>query len=194
MLLPGFYVAVQVFHYDMIPLKFLVTLMNSVAGLPLKPLSETLFVIILFEIIREAGVRMPRAVGMALSIVGALVLGDTAVKAGLISSPSVMIVALSSIALYTVPKQVGTTSILRLMMTFAGGLGGMYGLVIATLFLVIYLAGLDGYMTPYLAPFAPLIKPDLKDALVRKPLDRMVTRPRSIPNVNRIRRKTWKKS
>lgn len=193
-LLPGFYVAVQVFHYDMIPLKFLVTLMNSVAGLPLKPLSETLFVIILFEIIREAGVRMPRAVGMALSIVGALVLGDTAVKAGLISSPSVMIVALSSIALYTVPKQVGTTSILRLMMTFAGGLGGMYGLVIATLFLVIYLAGLDGYMTPYLAPFAPLIKPDLKDALVRKPLDRMVTRPRSIPNVNRIRRKTWKKS
>lgn len=191
-LLPGFYVAVQVYHYDMIPLKFLVTLMNSVAGLPLGPLSETLFVIILFEIIREAGVRMPRAVGMALSIVGALVLGDTAVKAGLISSPSVMIVALSSIALYTAPKLVGTVSILRLLMTFAGGLGGMFGLVVATLFLIVYLCTLDSYMTPYLAPFAPLIKPDLKDALIRKPLGDLDTRPQSIPNVNRTRRKFWK--
>lgn len=192
-LLPGFYVAVQVYHYDMIPLKFLVTLMNAVAGLPLTPLSETLFVIILFEIIREAGVRMPRAVGMALSIVGALVLGDTAVKAGLISSPSVMIVALSSIALYTVPKLVGTTSILRLLMTLAGGLGGMYGLVVSTVFLLLYLAGLDSYGAPYLAPFAPLVRSDLKDALIRKPLGVLDTRPQSYPNVNRIRRKPWKK-
>lgn len=192
-LLPGFYVAVQVYHYDMIPLKFLVTLMNAVAGLPLTPLSETLFVIMLFEIIREAGVRMPRAVGMALSIVGALVLGDTAVKAGLISSPSVMVVALSSIALYTVPKLVGTTSILRLLMTLAGGLGGMYGLVVSTVFLLMYLAGLDSYGAPYLAPFAPLVRSDLKDALIRKPLGVLDTRPQSYPNVNRIRRKPWKK-
>lgn len=192
-LLPGFYVAVQAYHYDMIPYKFLSTLMNAVAGLPLSPLSETLFVIILFEIIREAGVRMPRAVGMALSIVGALVLGDTGVKAGLISSPAVMIVALSSIALYTVPKLVGTTSVLRFLMTFAGGLGGLFGLLVATLFLMFYLAGLDSYFTPFLAPFAPFVKADWQDAIIRRPLGELVTRPESIPNVNKIRRKPWKK-
>lgn len=187
-LLPGLYVAMQIYHYDMIPLKFLVTLMNAVAGLPLTPMSETLFVIFLFEIIREAGLRMPRAVGMALSIVGALVLGDTAVKAGLISSPSVMIVALSSLALYATPKQVGTMSLLRILLTVAGGLGGLYGLLIAILYLLYYLNTLDSFFTPYLAPFAPLIKSDLKDALIRKPLRDQVKRPESIPNVNRTRR------
>lgn len=187
-LLPGLYVAMQIYHYEMIPLKFLVTLMNAVAGLPMTPLAETLFVIFLFEIIREAGVRMPRAVGMALSIVGALVLGDTAVKAGLISSPSVMVVALSSLALYTAPKQVGTMSLLRILITLAGGLGGLYGLLLSVLFLFFYLNTLDSYYTPYMAPFAPLVKGDLKDSLVRKPLKKMKRRPASIPNSNATRR------
>lgn len=69
-LLPGLYVALQEFHYSMIPLRFLITVMTSVNGIPLSPLTEVLFVILLFEIIREASVRMPRAVGMAMSIVG----------------------------------------------------------------------------------------------------------------------------
>lgn len=187
-LLPGLYVAMQVYHFDMIPLKFLVTLMNAVAGLPMTPLAETLFVIFLFEIIREAGVRMPRAVGMALSIVGALVLGDTAVKAGLISSPAVMIVALSSLALYTAPKQVGTMSLLRILVTLAGGLGGLYGLLLSVIFLFYYLNTLDSYYTPYLAPFSPLVRSDLKDSLIRKPLKKMKKRPMSIPNINATRR------
>ena len=85
-LLPGLYVALQEYHYSMIPLRFLITVMTAVNGIPLPPLLEILFVILLFEVIREASVRMPRAVGMAMSIVGALVLGDTAVKAGIISS------------------------------------------------------------------------------------------------------------
>lgn len=188
-LLPGLYVALQVFHYDVIPLRFLVTLMNAIKGIPLSPVPEILFVILLFEIIREASVRMPRAVGMAMSIVGGLVLGETAVNAGVISSPSVMFVALSSIALYAVPNDVGIFSLLRVIFVFAGGLAGLFGLLYATLFVIFYIVSLDSFGTPFMAPFAPLVFEDLKDALVKRPLLDMKKRPKSISNINETRQK-----
>ncbi len=188
-LLPGLYVALQVFHYDVIPLRFLVTLMDAIKGIPLSPVPEILFVILLFEIIREASVRMPRAVGMAMSIVGGLVLGETAVNAGVISSPSVMFVALSSIALYAVPNDVGIFSILRVVFVFAGGLAGLFGLLYATMFVLFYIVSLDSFGTPFMAPFAPLVFDDLKDALVKRPLLDMKKRPKSISNINETRQK-----
>lgn len=186
-LLPGLYVALEQYHYSVIPFRFLITVMTAVNGIPLSPVSEILFVILLFEIIREASVRMPRAVGMAMSIVGALVLGDTAVKAGIISSPAVMITALSSIALYTAPNQEGTLTILRLAFTLAGGLGGTYLLVLGSLYLIIYLCSLESFGVPYTAPFAPLIPSDMKDSIARVSLLRMTKRPKAIPNVNEVR-------
>lgn len=186
-LLPGLYVALQEFHYSMIPLRFLITVMTAVNGIPLSPLTEVLFVILLFEIIREASVRMPRAVGMAMSIVGALVLGDTAVKAGIISSPAVMITALSSIALYTAPNQEGTLTLLRVAFTLLGGFGGMYFLLCGMLYLVLYLCTLSGFGVPYMAPFAPLVFSDLKDSFYRVSLLRMNDRPTTIKNVNKRR-------
>ncbi len=187
--LPGLYVALQVYHFNVIPMRFLLTLMSSVNGIPFKPLSETMFVILLFELIREAGVRTPRAAGMAMSIVGALVLGDTAVKAGVISSPAVMIVALSSLALYIVPNQVGTMSVLRIVYTLLGGAGGLYLLMAGVLYTVMYLTSLDSYDTPYLAPFAPFVKDDFKDSVVRVSLLRMSKRPQAIPHGNDLRQK-----
>ncbi len=186
-LLPGLYVALQNFHYTLIPVRFMITLMTAIKGLPLSPLAETLFVLVLFEIIREASVRMPRAVGMAMSIVGALVLGETAVNAGVISSPAVMITALSSIALFTVPNLIGPMSVLRLVFTLVGGLTGLFGLILTGLITLHYICSLNAYGTPYLAPFAPLLYSDFKDALERAPLDDMKKRPRSIPNVNPTR-------
>lgn len=187
--LPGLYVSLQIFHYEIVPMKFLITLLNAIKGIPLPPLLEVLFVLLLFEIIREASVRMPRSVGTAMSIVGALVLGDTAVKAGIISSPSVMIVALSSMALYTVPDQVGTLSLLRIVFSVVGGLCGLFGLIVALIFLVHYLATLDSLGAPYLAPFAPLIPADLKDSFVKGPGIFEHKRPKSIRNINEVRRK-----
>ncbi len=187
--LPGLYVALQIFHYNIIPMRFVLTLMSSVNGIPFKPLSETVFVILLFELIREAGIRTPRAVGMAMSIVGALVLGETAVKAGIISSPAVMIVALSSLSLYTVPNQVGTMSILRIIFTLLGGAGGLYLIMCGAIFVAMYLTSIDSFSTPYLSPFAPINTEDMKDALVRVSIPRMENRPSSIPNVNRRRQK-----
>ncbi len=187
LLLPGLYVALQDFHYTLIPVRFMITLMTAIKGLPLSPLAETLFVLLLFEIIREASVRMPRAVGMAMSIVGALVLGETAVNAGLISSPAVMVTALSSIALFTVPGLLGVMSVLRLIYTLIGGLCGLFGLIIAVLFTLHYMCSLNAYDAPYLAPFAPLVYADFKDAIERSPIPKMKKRPKSIPNINPTR-------
>ena len=186
-LLPALYVALQNFHYTLIPVRFMITLMEAIKGIPLSPLAETLFVLLLFEIIREASVRMPRAVGMAMSIVGALVLGETAVNAGVISSPAVMITALSSIALFTVPNMIGTTSLLRLAFTLAGGLCGLFGLILSVLVSLHYICALNGYGAPYLAPLAPIVYSDFKDSIDRAPLERLKTRPKSIPNINPTR-------
>ena len=186
-LLPGLYVALEQYHYSVIPLRFLITVMTAVNGIPLSPLSEIIFVIMLFEIIREASVRMPRAVGMAMSIVGALVLGDTAVKAGIISSPAVMITALSSIALYTAPNQEGTLTLLRVAFTLLGGFGGMYLLILGSLYLLVYLSTLQSFGVPYTAPFAPFIPSDMKDSVYRASLLRMSKRPKAIKNVNETR-------
>lgn len=183
-LLPALYVALQNFHYSLIPVRFMITLMEAINGIPLTPLAETLFVLLLFEIIREASVRMPRAVGMAMSIVGALVLGETAVNAGVISSPSVMVTALSSIALFTVPNMIGSASILRLVYAVTGGLFGLFGLIIAVLISLHRVCGANAYGTPYLAPFAPLVYGDFKDSIDRAELRKFKRRPKSIPNIN----------
>jgi len=185
--LPAIFVAIEMFHQEVIPVRFLTTLMNATEGIPLPPLPEILFVLLLFEIIREASVRMPRAVGMAMSIVGALVLGETAVNAGIISSPAVMVVALSSISLYTVPNEVGTMSLIRIVLIFAGGFLGFFGLIISAMFFIYLMCSLDSFGVSYTAPFAPLVGDDLKDAIVRAPIPTLSTRPKSIPNVNNVR-------
>jgi spore germination protein KA len=187
--LPGLYVADLTYHYEVVPLKLLITVLNALKGIPLPPMWEILFILLLFEIIREASIRMPKSLGTAMSIVGALVLGDTAVKAGIISSPGVMIIALSSIALYTAPALVGTSSLLRVLFTLIGGLGGLYGLILGVTVLIFYLSSLNSMGAPCLAPFAPLIKNDLKDGIVRRQLLSLGTRPEALgsPNKRRLR-------
>ena len=186
-LLPGFYLAIELYHYKIIPLNLLVTLSNATANLPFGPLLEMLFIIILFEILYEANSRMPRSLGNALSIVGALILGDTAVKAGLISPPAVMIVALIGITIYTVSNQAGQLSLLRLGFTLAGAMLSLYGIVLFGVFLVFYLTNFNSYGAPYLAPFAPNIPSDKKDAIFKDNLPNMKKRPLAIPNKNRVR-------
>ena len=187
--LPGLYVALESFHYALLPLDFLINLQSSIKGISFPPLIEILFVIFLFEILNEASIRMPKYLGMALSIVGALVLGETAVSAGIISSPAVIIIAISGITLYTVPDQVNTASILRIIFTLVGGVAGFYGLIMAFLMTIGYLMTFNSYGAPYLAPFAPIIIADQKDGIIKTPLQRMECRPKSFPNKNRVRQK-----
>jgi spore germination protein KA len=187
MLLPGIYVATMLYHYEIVPLNLLVTLANSSANLPVNPVVEMLFIIILFEILYEANMRMPRYMGMALSIVGALILGDTAVRAGLVSPPAVMIVALSSITIYTIPNQAGQLSVLRFLFTLVGAIFTLYGVAIVFALLTIYLSSLNSYGSHYLSPIIPFIKEDQKDAITKKSLLSLKNRPKSIKNKNSVR-------
>lgn len=187
--LPGVYVALQSFHFALLPIDFLISIQSSIQNLSFPPLIEILIVLFLFEILNEASIRMPKYLGMALSIVGALVLGDAAVQAGVISPPSVIMVAVSGITLYMVPDQTATASILRLFFTIIGGVAGFYGILIGFVALTSYLMTFDSFGTPYFAPFAPYIKSDKKDGFIKVRQDEMLTRPKTIPNKNPIRQK-----
>lgn len=186
-MLPGIYVALESFHYRLMPIDFLISILSSIQGISFPPLLEILFVLFLFEILNEASVRMPKYLGMALSIIGALVLGDTAVQAGVITSPSIMIVAISGITIYILPDQAPITGLLRLAFTLAGGFAGFYGILLGIIFLSGYLVSISNFGAPLMAPFAPSIKADKKDALIKTSLNQMITRPKSFPNNNRIR-------
>lgn len=181
----------QLYHYKVLPLKFLTTIIITTQNLPLNPFLEILFIIILFDILFEASVRMPKYLGMAISIVGALILGDTAVKAGLVSPPGVMIVAMSAITVYIIPNQSSQMSNLRFVFVIIGGALGFHGLILGMIYLTNYLCNLDSFNTPYLAPYAPYISRDQKDAILKDNLLIQQTRPQSIPiknnNIKRIK-------
>lgn len=181
-LLPAFFVSAQLFHLQLIPLSFLLTIVNSIKGIPLSPSYEMFFTILIFEILNEASVRMPRSVGMVVSIVGALVLGETAVKAGIISAPTLIIVALSGICLFTVPELEKSFSLIRLLILVVAGSFGGYGILLSLATLLIYLVSYENYGTPILAPYSPLVTKDLKDSVYKGFLADNTTRPVSISN------------
>ncbi|MBQ8522363.1 MAG: spore germination protein [Clostridia bacterium] len=186
-LLPGTYVAIQLYHYKILPTEFLITIMDTTQGIPFTPFTEVLFIVLLFEILYEANLHMPQYMGMALSIVGALILGETAVNAGLVSPPAVMIVALSGLTFYVVPNQASQFSLLRILYVFVGATLGLFGILAFSVWVVSYLSSFDSYESAYLAPTAPYIKGDMKDFLFKAPLDKMKTRPEAIANNKRNR-------
>jgi len=189
LILPGLYIAMQLYHYKIVPLNILTVITNSVENSPFSPMVEMLFILILFEIMYEASLRMPMHLGAATGLVGALVLGGTAVESGLTSAPAVLVAALSMITMYILPNLAPQISLLRLVFLLVGAILGLYGLVIGAIVLVTYLANLDSFGTPILAPFAPRIKNDLKDAIIQSNITDTKTRPDSIPNKNKRKQK-----
>lgn len=179
-LLPALYVALTTHHQEIIPTPLLLAMAAAREEVPFPVIVEALLMGVVFEILREAGVRMPRPVGQAVSIVGALVIGEAAVSARLIAPLMVIIVALTAIASFVIPPQTDSTVFLRLIFTLAAGLLGAYGLMLALLGLLVHLASLRSFGTPFLSPLAPTSRGDLKDVLVRAPLWAMRYRPRLI--------------
>ena len=190
-LLPAFYVSVQTYKMQLVPLGLMLTIASSVQELPLSPALEMFVVLFLLEALKEASIRMPKYVGMSLSVVGALVLGETAVSAGFLSTPAIIIVAFSGISLYTVPDFVETGSILRWLFLIVSGCLGPFGIVLLASFLFIYLLTSDAFGMPLLAPFSPLSQHDLRDSVVKYGLFSLKTRPRIFqsPNKTRLRKK-----
>ncbi len=186
-LLPAFYVSAQLFKMQLLPLGLMLTIASSVRELPLSPSLEMFVVLLLLEILKEASIRMPKYVGMSLSVVGALVLGETAVSAGFLSTPAIIIVALSGICMYTVPNFVETGSVLRwVFLIIAGGIGPL-GIVLLAAFLLFYLISADSFGTPLLAPFSPLVTHDLRDTIVKYSFGKLTERPKLFRSKNKTR-------
>ncbi|MBR5438758.1 MAG: spore germination protein [Clostridia bacterium] len=188
-ILPSFFVAAQLFHLQIIPLNFLLTIVGSIKGIPLSPSVEMFFTLFIFEILNEASIRMPRYVGIAMSVVGALVLGETAVNAGIVSTPTIMIMALSGICIYTVPDMTETLSVLRILFLIIAGSFGGFGIVLFGCALITYLSDFDSFGVPYLSPYSPIIKNDLQDAITMSFYAEMKRRPASFKPKNVIRKK-----
>lgn len=194
LLLPAFYVTSQLFKMQLIPLGLMLTIASSIQGLPLSPSLEMFLVLLVLEVLKEASVRMPKYVGMALSIVGALVLGEAAVSAGFVSTPAIIIVAFSGICLYTVPNFTETGSILRWLFLIVAGSIGPFGIVLLIAFLIYYVVSSDAFGMPLLAPFSPLVPHDLRDSLVKYNMQSLKRRPSLFRSPNRTRLKPAEKN
>ena len=144
--------------------------------------------IVTFEILREAGIRLPRTVGQALSIVGALVIGESAVAAGLIGAPMVIFVAITAVSSFVVPNLIEPIAVLRFIVLILGSMFGGYGITIAMLGALVHMASLNSFGFPYLSPPAPFDPGDSKDAIVRAPLWMMIKRPKSVGAADKKRR------
>ena len=185
--LPAFYISAQLFKIQLLPLGLTLTIASSVRELPLSPTMEIFVVLFLLETLKEASIRMPKYVGMSLSVVGALVLGETAVRAGFLSTPAIIIVAFSGICLYTVPNFVETGSVLRWIILITAGALGPFGIVLICTLTLLYMLSCDAYGAPLLAPFSPLMKTDLYDSIVKYDIQSLKTRPAVLNSTNKIR-------
>ncbi|WP_273324676.1 spore germination protein [Vallitalea guaymasensis] len=174
LLLPAFWVSISTFHHELIPTSLVVTVIKTRSGLPFPTLVEAFFMLAAYEIIKEAGIRMPESIGQAISVVGALVLGQSAVSAGLVSTPMVIVIAVTGIATYVIPSVELTRSIIfpKYAFLLLGGSFGLIGLLSGMLFFLVYLLSLRSFGVPYLSPFGPLDSEKLKDTLYRKPISR----------------------
>jgi spore germination protein KA len=168
---PSLYVAATTFHQELIPTRLLISLSAQREGVPFPAIFEVLLMEIMFEIIREAGLRMPRAVGQALSIVGAIVLGQAAVEAGLISAAIVIVVAITGITNFVVPiYSFGMSQrLLRFSFVLLAGFMGLFGVLCGALALTAHLVSLKSFGVPYMTPASPVKGGNWKDVLLRVP-------------------------
>lgn len=179
LLLPSLYVAIKTFHPEMIPLPLFLTIAASREAVPFPAVIEALIMEITFEFLREAGLRLPRAIGPAVSIVGALIIGDAAVKAGLVSTATVVVIAFTGIASFIIPAYNASViiRILRFGMLLTAGVMGIPGIIIALLILLIRMENITSLGQPYLAPLSPLNLAQVSDILVRRPWSLNTCRP-----------------
>ncbi|WP_240689014.1 spore germination protein [Ammoniphilus sp. YIM 78166] len=187
--LPSIYVAVLTFHQEMIPTTLLLSMAASREQVPFPALVEALIMEVTFEALREAGIRLPKQVGAAVSIVGALVIGQAAVQAGIVSAPMVIVVALTGIASFTIPRYSAGVAMrmLRFPVILLAGSLGLLGVMLGIILILTHLCKLRSFGVPYLSPMAPMQFQDMKDVLFRAPLWKQNTRPRLTGDYNRRR-------
>lgn len=181
---PAVYIALTSYHQELIPTPLLFTIAATREGVPFPVTVEMLLMVVTFEILREAGVRLPRPIGQAVSIVGALVLGEASVSAGLIGSLTVIVIAFTAVASFVVPTHTDSGSILRLTFIILAGMSGGFGIVIGILIVLPHLNSLRSFGAPYLAPLAVVDLKGFKDLFIRFPIWSLRRRPKAITQQN----------
>lgn len=179
MLLPSLYIAITTFHQEMLPTTLLITLAAQREGVPFPALVEAFLMEITFEVLREAGVRMPRVVGPAISIVGALVLGQAAVQAGLVSAAMVIVVSFTAISNFVTPaiNLAVAARLIRFMLMLLAGVLGLFGILFGCMVILIHVCSIRSFGIPYMAPIAPFIASNVKDIFIRPPWRDLIKRP-----------------
>lgn len=183
--LPGFWVSVSAYNLDQIPFPLLATITTARLGLPLSGPMDLFLMLGMFEVFREAGVRLPKAVGQTVAVVGGLIIGDAAIRAGITSPTTLVVTAISTVATFTLINQtlVGSVSLLRIGVLAISSVFGMYGLISASLGLLLYLASRESFGVPYLSPLSPPGGKDIPQNVLSKPWRRRERRPQYIdPN------------
>jgi len=188
-MLPGFWVALCAFDMDQLPFPLLATVSNTRQGLPLSAPIEGFLTLGLFEIFREAGTRLPKAVGQTIAVVGGLIVGDAAIRAGLTSPSMLVIMASTAVATFTLINQslAGAVSILRLFVLIMGSTLGVYGVMIGFMACIAYMSRLTSFGIPYLAPLSPVHWKGLTAALFSLPWRRRNIRPDSLKPIDPTR-------
>lgn len=192
LLAPSLYIAITTFHQEMLPTQLLITLAAQREGVPFPAFIEALAMEVSFEILREAGLRMPKAIGQAVSIVGTLVIGSAAVEAGFVSAAMVIVVAITAIASFIVSNYELAIAIRMLRFPFMAIAAsfGLFGIIVGLIAMVLHMCSLRSFGVPYMAPFGPFIKEDQKDTIFRFPRWAMSTRPRLFSQNNIVREDT----
>ncbi|OIJ21517.1 spore germination protein [Anaerobacillus alkalidiazotrophicus] len=187
---PALYISFVSFHPGMIPTALAISIINNREGVPFPALIEALIMEISIEILREAGLRLPKPIGPAIGIVGGLIIGEAAVEAGIISSIFVIVVAITAISSFAIPQYSAGISLrfLRFSAMFFAAVFGLYGLILFFLFLFSHLVKLKSFGVHYLSPIAPYQPKDWKDLLVRAPLFMMKNRPKILSPKNSTRK------
>ncbi|MFZ5353797.1 MAG: spore germination protein [Bacillota bacterium] len=188
---PSLYVAITTYHPEMIPTRLLMTIANARADVPFPAFIEAFLMELIFEVIREASIRQPKTLGQALNIVGALVIGQLSVQAGLVSPAMIIVVAVTGIASFLIPKfnSAREISLIRFPMMVLAGVLGIFGVIIGILILLIHLTSLRSIGVPYMAPLTPMDFAGMKDAILKFPERLLKRRPDFIQKNNIVRRK-----
>ncbi len=186
---PAFYIGLMAFGGRFLPHTLAVSISRAREGVPLPVFAECIIMLFVFEILREAGVRMSNSMGHALSVVGGLVIGQSAVEARLISAPTVIIIAFAGITGLMLPRLKSSVVILRLVFAFCASVLGFFGLITSGIWLLLHLATIDSFgisYTSYMLDYRHISL--MKDTYIRAPWWKMKTRPRALSN-NTVRLK-----
>ncbi|MDD3706089.1 MAG: spore germination protein [Clostridiaceae bacterium] len=190
LVLPASYIAVTSFHPGILPAKLVISMAAARQGIPFPVLIEAFIMEVTFELLREAGLRLPVPIGSAIGIVGGIVIGTAAVDAGIVSPIMVIIVAITAISSFSIPNyslSVGFR-MLRFSLMFLAGILGLYGIMLGVLLIASHLVKLKSFGIPYMSPYVSFVGSDYKDTVVRVPIFLMGKRPAQIAR-NRIRLK-----